>query len=231
MSLASAHHPLERSPLENANWPASLADQGYAVIHGLIPDELCLRLQTEARAKHHSDILERAGVGRTDDFTLDLTIRRDKTQWFDRSTSAQTDYLDIMETVRQSVNRELFLGLFSYEAHFAVYEPGGFYKRHVDAFRGARNRVLSSVFYLNNDWQPEDDGAIVIYPEDDARTEPLASILPEMGTLVLFLSEDIPHEVRPTHRDRYSIAGWFRVNDRQTAPSLQAVSGIVSGTL
>jgi SM-20-related protein len=30
--------------------------------------------------------------------------------------------------------------------------------------------------------------------------------------LVVFLSEEFPHEVLPTATDRYSIAGWFRVN-------------------
>lgn len=206
------------------NWPAALADQGYVVIHGLIPAELCQRLADEARASHENDRLERAGVGRTDDHTLDLTIRRDKTRWFDRATQAQADYLAIMETVRQTVNRELYLGLFSYEAHFAVYEPGGFYKRHLDAFRGRRNRVLSSVFYLNEDWSEDDDGALLVFaPDTDETAQPVATVMPEAGTLILFLSEDIPHEVRPTRRDRYSIAGWFRVNDRMTAPSLQAV--------
>ena len=207
-----------------SNWPAALADQGYVIIHGLVPDELCVRLRLEAEASHAADRLERAGVGRTEDNTLDLSIRRDKTRWFDRSSTAQTDYLDLMETVRQTVNQELFLGLFSYEAHFAVYEPGGFYKRHFDAFRGRRNRMLSSVFYLNEDWQPGLEGELLIYaPEADEHAAPIEAVLPEIGTLVLFLSEDIPHEVRPTARDRYSIAGWFRVNDRMTAPSLQAV--------
>ena len=72
------------------------------------------RVRLEAEASHAADRLERAGVGRTEDNTLDLSIRRDKTKWFDRSSAAQTDYLDLMETVRQTVNQELFLGLFSF---------------------------------------------------------------------------------------------------------------------
>ncbi|MAK61196.1 MAG: hypothetical protein CMK09_09485 [Ponticaulis sp.] len=223
MNAFTPAHAAGPAIFDRPNWPAALADQGFVVIHDLIPSELTHRLRHEAIAKHASDRLEHAGVGRVDDYTVDLSVRRDKTRWFDRSTSAQCDYLDLMETVRQTVNRELFLGLFSYEAHFAVYEPGGFYRRHVDAFRGTRNRMLSSVFYLNEDWQESDDGALVIYPvgEDEAAV-PLARILPASGTLVLFLSEEIPHEVLPTTRDRYSIAGWFRVNDRMTAPGLQA---------
>lgn len=207
------------------NWIAQLASEGWTLIHTLIPDELTNALSAEARDLHTQDSLERAGIGRTDDYQIALSVRRDKTLWFDRSTAAQIQYLDILETVRQAVNRDLFLGLFSYESHFAVYEPGGFYKRHVDAFKGARNRVLSTVFYLNEDWQPGDGGELVIYAGEDG-SAPLASIAPEAGTLVLFLSEDIPHEVKVAHRHRYSIAGWFRVNDRSGAPGLQAPSGL-----
>jgi SM-20-related protein len=37
-------------------------------------------------------------------------------------------------------------------------------------------------------------------------------VIPALGTLAIFLSEEFPHEVLPTHRDRYSIAGWYRIN-------------------
>jgi SM-20-related protein len=37
-------------------------------------------------------------------------------------------------------------------------------------------------------------------------------VTPELGTVVLFLSEEIPHEVLPAHRNRLGVAGWFRVN-------------------
>ena len=32
------------------------------------------------------------------------------------------------------------------------------------------------------------------------------------GKLVIFMSEQIPHEVLPTRKPRASIAGWFRCN-------------------
>lgn len=64
--------------------------------------------------------------------------------------------------------------------------------------------------------------SLAIYSENED-TAALAVIPPEAGTLVLFLSEDVPHEVLPAYADRYSIAGWFRVNDRLGAPALQVV--------
>ena len=47
-------------------------------------------------------------------------------------------------------------------------------------------------------------------PDDTG--EPAGLIAPKPGTLVVMLSERIPHEVRPAARERLSLAGWFRVN-------------------
>ena len=38
------------------------------------------------------------------------------------------------------------------------------------------------------------------------------TVTPNFGTIVVFLSEEFPHEVLPALRDRYAIAGWFRLN-------------------
>jgi SM-20-related protein len=38
--------------------------------------------------------------------------------------------------MRLALNARLFLGLFDFEAGYAVYPPGGFFTRHVDSFRG-----------------------------------------------------------------------------------------------
>jgi SM-20-related protein len=37
-------------------------------------------------------------------------------------------------------------------------------------------------------------------------------VQPAYGSVVVFLSDCVPHEVAAARRDRYSIAGWFRVN-------------------
>ena len=66
------------------------------------------------------------------------------------------------------------------------------------------------MLFLNPNWQPEHGGELVLY-QDDERTE-RARIAPVDGRLVLFLSEEIPHEVRPTSAPRRSVAGWYRLN-------------------
>ena len=160
-----------------------------------------------------------AGIGRGEDHELVRQVRRDKTKWLDGSGPAQTAYFAFAEALRRDVNYRLMLGLFAFEAHYAVYEPGGFYKRHLDSFRGARNRVLSTVLYLNRDWDAADGGQLRIYAPDSDQV--LDEVRPEFGTLAVFLSEDIPHEVIPARRERFSIAGWHRCNDRGLAPALQ----------
>lgn len=195
-----------------------IAAQGWSVCR-LTDTAMLAALAEEAAALWQEAALTPAGIGRGEDHDLVRQVRRDKTKWLDGATPAQTAYLAFAEALRREVNYRLMLGLFAFEAHYAVYEPGGFYKRHLDSFRGARNRVLSSVLYLNRDWHASEGGQLQLYAPDSDRLAD--TVQPEFGTLAVFLSEDIPHEVVPARRERFSIAGWHRCNDRGLAPALQ----------
>src|SRR5699024_10260667 len=94
--------------------------------------------------------------------------------------------------------------------HFAHYSPRAYYKRHRDAFRGEANRVLSVVASLNSRRGAHDGGELVLYRED--RDREVIKVVLLYGSLVVFLSEEFPHEVLPAKRDRYSVAGWYRLN-------------------
>jgi SM-20-related protein len=188
----------------------ALGRAGWWSGSGLLETTQIDALVDELTELREADRLYRAGIGRELDFQIDSEVRRDRIVWLNRQRPVQADFLDSMERLRLALNRTLFLGLFEFEAHFAHYPPGGFYKRHLDSFRGAANRLISLVVYLNRDWQPGDGGELVLYSEDETRE--LARIEPRAGTIALFLSEEVPHEVRPARRDRLSIAGWFRLN-------------------
>ncbi len=151
-----------------------------------------------------------AGVGRSRDFTRIESVRSDAIAWIDGETAAGRAWLAWAARLQRALNRALLLGLFSFESHFAHYRPGDRYRRHVDAFRGEANRILSVVLYLNPQWQAGDGGELVLYPESGKAAK--LAVAPTWGTLVAFLSEEFPHEVLPARRDRYSIAGWYRVN-------------------
>ncbi len=112
-----------------------------------------------------------------------------------------------MDGLRVSLNRDLFLGLDSFEAQYAHYPVGASYGTHVDRHHHSNARVVSAVIYLNADWPADAGGELVIY---DAHDVPRLTLAPEGGTLVLFMSDDTPHEAKKATRERWSIAGWFR---------------------
>ncbi|WP_025539773.1 2OG-Fe(II) oxygenase [Vibrio parahaemolyticus] len=156
------------------------------------------------------DNWKKARIGRNDDVTRIESIRSDKIQWLKPAMGQPiANYLSKMEEIRQEVNRHFFLGLFEYEAHFAKYEKGDFYQKHLDCFKGNENRRLTTVFYMNESWSEEDAGELVVY---DLNDKEIATIPPRGGRLLVFLSEQFPHEVLPTNAQRFSIAGWFRIN-------------------
>lgn len=186
---------------------AALADPGYIVLDQPLPESLVSGLI--ANLAQQQDSLRRAGVGRQGDYQLDQAIRGDAIQWLEPGVPAVTQFLQWMDALRHALNKRLFMGLFDYESHYALYEPGAFYQKHRDAFKGKPGRKLSTVFYLNPGWSMADGGELVLY--DEAGVFELLRIAPECGKLVLFLSEDFPHEVLPASVKRQSIAGWFRI--------------------
>lgn len=153
---------------------------------------------------------KKARIGRNDEVMRESAIRSDKIQWLHpRMGEPVAGFLAKMEQIRLEANRHFFLGLFEYEAHFAKYEKGDFYQKHLDCFQGNENRRLTTVFYMNESWSQQDAGELVVYDLNDNQ---IATLPPKSGRLFVFFSEQFPHEVLPTNAERYSIAGWFRVN-------------------
>jgi len=183
----------------------ALVEKGYIVIPNAISAALSQNLAAVAQQFQN---FKRAGI------SLEKTIhsdkRRDKILWLNEDNGAQSEFLRFSDGLKAFLNRELFIGLNTFETHFALYEEGDFYETHYDAFKNSLNRVVTVVYYLNEKWDEKNDGgALVVY--DDANNF-LAKVSPEADTLVVFLSEKFPHEVREAKRKRYSIAGWFRVD-------------------
>lgn len=188
----------------------AVGERGYTLIDAALPIALVDALFAEATGLDDAT-LSRAGIGRETAHQMNRFVRGDETCWLDPARPATGGLLAWMEQLRLAVNRRLFLGLFDYEAHFARYAPGAFYRRHRDAFAdGTTNRVLSTVLYLNPHWGPADGGELVLYGDDEQTV--LDVVSPAYGRLAVFLSEGFPHEVLVTRRTRHSIAGWFRVN-------------------
>lgn len=187
----------------------TLAQDGVIILPDFVP------LATTEQLYQHVSMLpeehfSQAGVGRNNTLQVNHEIRNDVTLWLNKESSCDHNYLLAMDTLRLQLNEKLFLGLFDYESHYSLYKKGSSYQRHIDAFEGRSNRVITTVFYLNPDWTEKDGGELVIYKTNS--NDVLHKISPSFGTLVIFLSEKFPHEVLVANRDRYSIAGWFRVD-------------------
>lgn len=186
-----------------------LVDKGMSIRSCALPSDLTgiLLQHIEQLPSNH---FKRAGIGRSKSHVISDSVRTDEICWISGQSEAACAWLEWSNALQVYLNRQLFLGLFSFESHFAHYGEGDFYKKHKDAFEGEGNRVLSVVVYLNQEWVASDGGELVIY--DKPSENVLARVVPSFGTIVVFLSEDFPHEVLPAKRDRYSIAGWYRLN-------------------
>ena len=211
---AIAIYPERGQPLEPdltlfAAIASDLERQGYSVQPNALPACMSGALLDCVQTLDPT-VFKEAGIGRGGDYLQNDFVRKDAICWITGETPAGRQWLDWTLELQRFLNRRLFLGLFSFESHFAHYRPGAFYKRHYDAFKGQANRTLSVVAYLNPDWIPSDGGSLVLYRGDGDRQG--LRVQPLLGTLVVFLSEEFPHEVLAAQRDRYSIAGWYRVN-------------------
>ena len=189
-----------------------LLNKGFSLNQAALPIKLTEEILDELKSFSDYDY-GAAGIGRNKDLTLNPFVRTDSIRWIEGQTSACQNWNIWAQDLKSYLNFRLFLGLSTFESHFSHYSPGDFYKRHYDAFksgRSDRNRILSIVVYFNSIWGEDDGGELVLYETDN--DDQGVKTLPLLGSIVVFLSEDFPHEVLPSKRDRYSIAGWFRSN-------------------
>lgn len=184
-----------------------LAANGWSQQNIFLPRALTVELAAECRKRSEQGELAPAAVGRGSTQEVREGIRGDRIQWLEPGEADTCDqYLALMDSLRQALNRGLFLGLEDFESHFALYPPGAFYLKHVDRFRDDDRRMVSTVLYLNPSWLPEHGGQLRMSLRGDVEHD----VQPIGGCLVVFLSGEIPHEVLPSTRERLSLTGWFR---------------------
>jgi SM-20-related protein len=148
-----------------------------------------------------------AGIGNTKLKDNDQKMRGDKISWLDKSNNNvyEQEFLELAENFIGHLNSTCYTGINSYEFHYAVYEKGSFYKRHMDQFKTDNKRKFSFINYLNDDWLEADGGQLCLYQGNEVQR-----IQPDSKTAVFFKSDDMEHEVMLCNRSRMSISGWLK---------------------
>ena len=184
----------------------------YVVVDNFVDQAFRNELLKEQTDLLNQGQFKKAAVGKGDQKQVRAEIRSDEVLWMDPTALSplQAIFWEKIEELKQVLNRRCFLGLKSFEGHFARYPIGSFYKRHVDQFHAVPHRIVKVILYLNESWTEADGGQLRMYfPQEDG-SERVEDVLPLGGRLVVFLSEEIPHEVLPTQKERISITGWLR---------------------
>lgn len=191
-----------------------IANDGYAIIADFLPPAHIAALADEAGQLQATGAMRRALTGSAHAQTPDDNTRGDFIHWLQDASASpvQKSYLHIMDTLREQLNLNFYLGLFELESHFAIYPPAAIYRKHLDQFQDKQHRQITCILYLNHNWQTEDGGQLRFYL-DGTDEENYYDIEPTGGTLVAFLSDRFWHEVLPAQRERISLTGWFRTRE------------------
>lgn len=191
-----------------------LADEiyhpGFHIIDNFLDHHHYHALRTTIHTVHNNGYFRDAKIGHQAGAAHNARIRKDQIYWLDQTTDEQATlaYFGAVNKICTALNRALFLGLVEYEAHFAVYNPGTFYKKHVDQFATTKARRISCVYYLNDTWREADGGELILYD----KTEQLLTTVQPLANRFICFNSDLPHEVCTTHQMRYSISGWLKTN-------------------
>ena len=173
-------------------------DDGWIIIDEIFETKALLALQAESGFIDYRDAELTAGIRVSD-------IRGDRIRWITENFFAGFYYLQSINALASLFNRSLFAGIRHSEAHYACYPVGFGYQWHSDNPAGRDERVISAVFYLNDEWEPTDGGALEIIDKHGVHH----NVMPVANRLVIFDS-DLQHQVQIAHRQRYSIATWMR---------------------
>ncbi len=184
--------------------PGQLEREPYLIVDDfLTPAEWELAQRAFALRWDNGDF-HRAGVG-PGEAERRGEVRGDSIAWLSGEDADLTWWNEKLGAIRQRFNRDLFLGLQDQETHFAYYDRGSFYRKHLDRFADDDRRVVSFVLYLNSEWDEAWGGQLRAHTTDGA-----VDVVPKPNRAIFFMSADLLHEVLLTEHPRKSLTGWFR---------------------
>jgi SM-20-related protein len=196
----------------------SLETRGWAMSATLVSKDLATRLHEESLQLWRAGQFRPARIGRGDREMHEAAVRGDAICWIEADTAgpACREFLHWIAGFRRALNQAFFLGLNSEEFHFARYPAGAGYEKHIDRHKGTTARKVSVTLYLNADWPAGAGGELCLYARGEAQT-PAYTVPPALGNTAVFLSDIIPHEVKPATQTRWSLTGWLRTDTQGIA--------------
>ena len=176
-----------------------LDQQGFAIIDDAYPLEYIKALAQECTSNlnHFKDAAIQNGVV--------SNIRSDHILWINEELLLAQQHVEQLNSLAQDLNRNFYLGIQDVEAHFACYNAGEFYALHRDNPQGKNGRIISSVFYIHEEWQDAWGGELRLHDKNDQ----WHVIQPKPNRIALFQS-DLLHEVLLSKQQRLSITAWLR---------------------
>lgn len=215
---------------------ASLSEHGYYTTSSpILPREIIEAMRQQSINLRNEGRFEQSWSEKIDAATGQAT-RFDKEGVFacepdGRDYDTAPDLITYMSVLLQTLppflngeelTSELDLSVASFNAKLAVTSPGGsVYPLHIDNPQGLSvddTRKLTCILYLNPDYKDQDGGQLRILLSDGEEGLQTIDIPPSGGMLLLFWSDEIPHEVLPTapdahaedeHLDRYALTIWI----------------------
>ncbi|GGG90891.1 proline hydroxylase [Polaribacter pacificus] len=184
-------------------------EKQVGVSNEFLNGELAAQLKNNLKILYESEALHLAGVGNDHLYNKNKEIRRDKIFWLEKKSANlyEQTFFKLIDAFVLYLNSTCFTSIHSYEFHYALYEQGAFYKKHIDQFKSDDRRVFSMIMYLNEDWDEKDGGQLKLYCDTG-----IEIISPTNQKCVFFKSNELAHEVCKSNAPRMSITGWLKTS-------------------
>mmetsp|Transcript_2394 Transcript_2394/g.3632 ORF Transcript_2394/g.3632 Transcript_2394/m.3632 type:complete len:320 (+) Transcript_2394:86-1045(+) len=236
LQMSAVSSSLGNMPRIGASDLEQLAKKGFVVIDNFLPEDLQNDLRQDVSYLRSKSKFNVAKIGQDSTNNLNQDIRvaetcfigNDKLQ--DCPNAARDSLYGVLDQVRADLSQNPILdspnavtrGTPALDSNlsellFAFYPTGGFYRRHRDAIPGSASvlRSYSLLLYLNEGWTPEQAGQLRMHMDSGGDFLPegedpnFIDVEPRGGTLVLFKSDMVPHEVLDTNAERLAVVGWY----------------------
>ncbi|KAF1334872.1 C transferase, partial [Globisporangium splendens] len=247
---ASANAKLNPSELFVLKHPES---PGFVVKDAFLGSDHAVAVRDALLALTKTELFHEAKVGHGDHLRNERTVRGDRIHWvkrpsdLNRSDVLHPAILYLMKQVEsvaygfKKANPDLDLRNVT-STQFAIFPgDGSRFVKHTDTYSTAHQdesgissssdglvRILTCVYYLNQDWVPEHEGQLRVYVKGTS-TLPMQhwDVAPKLDTLVVFRSLDVEHEVLPTFHERMAITVWYYGRAAKEQPDPASRSGLL----